>query len=241
MELALLIAGSLFVAGFIMGISGFGFAIVAIGMMSFFLPLNQTVALIFVYALPINLVLLYQLRAHVAVRRVWPQVVAFLPGMIIGAFLFLHVEEAVLKQIVGIILILFAIWSLWNRKPPQPASSLLFAQGAGFLAGILGGAVYMPGPPIIVYNTMTMRDRFQFKADLQTFFVFTNGLLLFVFLYCGLFEHVNFLRSLSFAPAAGVGLAVGTALFTRVDNDTFKKIISVLLGVMGVILIVVNK
>lgn len=239
MEVLALIAASLFTAGFIMGVSGFGFAIVAIGMMSFFMPLGDVVALIFVYSLPINLILLFQLRSHIALGRVWPQIAAFLPGVIIGAILFLNTSEGFLKQLVGGILILFSTWTLWNRRQ-QPLSSRLAAPFAGFLAGILGGAVYMPGPPIIVYNTLVMRDRFTFKADVQVFFFFTNFLLLGVFIYCGLFARVNLLRSALFLPIVAGGLGVGTMLFTRVNNETFKKIIAVLLGLMGVILIAIH-
>lgn len=230
---------SLFVAGFVMGISGFGFAIVAIGMMSFFWPIPNTVALIFIYSLPINTILLFQLRQNIVLRRVLPQVVAAIPGAAVGAVLFLHAEEALLKQMVGVVLMLFAAWSLLQRSRLK-ITSRFFSPLAGFLAGVLGGAVYMPGPPIIVYNTLAREDRYAFKADTQLFFFFTNFILLCVFLYCGLQKNLNLQRSLLFSPIAIGGLLAGSALFSKIDNALFKKIILALLGLMGVILFFVN-
>ena len=239
MEVPFLIAASLFLAGFVMGVSGFGFAIMAIGMMSFFWPIPKTVALIFVYSLPINMVLLFQLRNHIVVRRILLQVVAFIPGAVIGAFVFLNVREALLKQIVGAVLIVFGFWSLQRKTRLIPKSRFLGGL-AGFLAGVLGGAVYMPGPPMIVYQTMTETDRFRFKTDLQLFFFFTNFILLAAFLYCGLDQNIDLLRSLLFSPFAVFGLLGGSFLFQRLNNETFKQICSILVGVIGVILFLIH-
>ena len=232
-----LIAVSVFISSFIMGFSGFGFAIVAISLMSFCMPIREIIPFIFIYNMLVNLVLLIQLRAHFNMNRVGLQIFGFMPGALIGIICLSHMRDITLKYVVGYTLIAFSIWSLMNRNIKIGIHKRFWSGLSGFAAGILGGAVYMPGPPVIIYNSLTRKNRFEFKVDLQVFFLLANLYLFGAYMYLGLFSIRLLLANMFFSPFIMAGFGIGVLAFFKIKDIEFKKYTEVLLGVMGILLV----
>ena len=110
--------------------------------------------------------------------------------------------------------------------------------GAGALSGVLGGAVGLPGPPVIVYAAAPGRLPRTFKANIQAFFVVNQGLIVVGYALAGLLtSEVLRLSAVYFVPALA-GLALGMSLFNRVDPVRFRRLVFALLLVSGVLLLV---
>jgi uncharacterized membrane protein YfcA len=234
----LVVGTALVLASFLMGLTGFGFAIVAISLMSFVWPVKQIVPFLFAYNLAINVVLLIQLRAHVRVRRVWPQIVGFIPGALLGLFALYHLSDTALKIAIGATLTVFALWSLGRRGIAPAGLHWAWSVTAGGVSGVLGGAVYMTGPPIIMLNALTHADRFAFKADLQTFFLLSNLYLLIAYGSLGLFSWPLLKLNIYFAPLMLAGLAAGSMTCHRISDRRFQGVSYCMLLLMGSLLVV---
>jgi len=240
MNVMALVVGSLFVSSVVMGMTGFGVAITAISILSFVLPVRDIVPLIFIYNFSMNVVLLLQLRAHIRLKRVLPQLIGFLPGATIGVYGLVCLPDRVLKIIVGTGLTVFAVWMILRRSDHYVPAHSGWSGMAGFFAGLLGGSVYMPGPPVIVYNTLTQQDRFAFKVDLQIFFLLANLYLLGGYLMMDLFTRAVLLKTLYYSPFVILGLLLGMAAFRRIPSCAYGKIVDGLIGVMGLLLLAKN-
>ena len=224
-------------ASLIMGLTGFGFAIVAISLVSFVWPVKQIVPFLFVYNVAINLTLMVQLWPHVRLRRVAPQVIGFVPGALAGLYGLYRLPDTVLKLVIGLVLAGFALWSLLTSARKKDPLHWGWHALAGATSGVLGGAVYMAGPPVIILNTLTHKERFAFKADLQTFFLISNFYLLIAYSALDLFTWPLLRMNLYLAPFMLLGLWAGTRLCRSISDARFQNIAYGLLLIMGALLI----
>ena len=228
---------SLAIASLLMGLSGFGFAIVAISMMSFVWPIKQIVPFLFVYSLFINLALLAQLWPHVRLRRIALQAAAFAPGALAGVYGLNHLPDGVLKLLIGLVLSGFALYSLLAAMPGPSRRPWGWHLLAGGVSGLLGGGVYMAGPPVIILNRLIHADRFAFKADLQLFFLLSNLYLAGAYGALGLFSGALLRLNLYFTPVVLVALWGGVRWCRSISESRFRGIADTLLLVMGALLI----
>lgn len=233
METIVITMAALFVSSFVMGLTGFGFVMVGVSIMSFVLPIKTVIPFIFPYNVVMNVVLIWRLKSYLSVSRVLPQLTLFAPGAIVGSLLLIHWADNTLKIMVGITLTVFCLWSLIQPEVPSDRTSTLWSGLTGFAGGVLGGALYMPGPPVIMYNTAIALDRFQFKVDLQFYFLFANGLLLAIYAYLGLFSLDTLKLTLYYSPCITVGMVVGMLIFRLISNRIFKTTSILLLGCLG--------
>ncbi|MCJ8499657.1 sulfite exporter TauE/SafE family protein [Desulfatitalea alkaliphila] len=236
MEL-IVVAGALVLASLLMGLTGFGFAIVAVSLISFVWPVRQIVPFLFVYNVVINLVLLAQLRNHVHPRRIAVQMAGFVPGALLGLYALIQLPDTLLKLVIGITLMGFALWSLARTDGVRGELHWAWNGSAGVVSGLLGGAIYMAGPPIIVLNALTHMDRFAFKADLQAFFLLSNLYLAVAYGSMGLFSWSLFRLNIYLAPLMLAGVAAGSLICRRISNQRFQGLAHLLLMVMGIILV----
>jgi uncharacterized protein len=110
--------------------------------------------------------------------------------------------------------------------------------GTGFLAGLLGGAVGTPGPPVIVYATTQGWSPRTIKANVLGFFVANQGVILAGYWWAGLLTREVMTVAAVFSLPALAGGATGVALFGRLDAARFRRVVFALLLVSGLVLLV---
>ena len=137
---------------------------------------------------------------------------------------------------LGVMIAGYALFALLNLRLPkmtQPAWGYAF----GFLGGLLGGAYNTSGPPVIVYGNCLRWEPDEFKSNLQGFFLIASfAIAIGHALNRNLTPDVwhYFLISI---PAIVIGIWAGTSLDKYLNPDNFRKIVLVLLIVMGIRLI----
>jgi hypothetical protein len=236
MEVFLLIS-VVFVAVLTQSISGFGVALVAMAFLPGLLGIQMAVPLVALVALTLEAVLLVRYRLSLNVRAVWPMILASFIGIPIGVWGLQGLDEDLILTVLGIVIAGYALYALFQFRLPDLRHPL-WACGAGFLAGVLGGAYNTSGPPVIVYGDCRRWKPVEFKANLQGFFLLSD---LFVVLNHALSDNlsaavwVNYLWCL---PAIAAGIILGLQLDRRVNPAAFRKVVLVLLVLLGVRLVI---
>src|SRR6516165_4640248 len=137
----LLFAAGTFAAALVTGVAGFAFGIVASAAWLHFLPPAQTTALIVAYGLIVQGVSVWKLRRAIQFPRLLP----FLVGGAIGVELLHEVSPGAVRLSVGIVLIIFSLYSLM-RPQFAPLRAGKAADGSiGIVNGIIGGATGLAG------------------------------------------------------------------------------------------------
>jgi hypothetical protein len=137
---------------------------------------------------------------------------------------------------MGLILVAYAVYSLLRPAAPRLAARG-WAYPAGFLAGCLGGAYNTPGPPVVVYGSLRQWPKDEYRAILQTLF-FINGVLIVTshLLAHHMTADVWTLYAWA-APALLLGLWTGARLDTRVNQERFRLLVTVMILVLGISLL----
>jgi len=228
------IAGAciLAIAGFVFGLTGFGISLVSVSLLPFFVPLATVVPLITLYGAAFAFVMTIQLRRDV----MFPQLVSLLIGTILGTPVGVWVLEAfppsLLKRLIGLTLMGIVVIE-WYGAYPEKLSGRHWGLCAGGLAGLLGGAIGTPGPPVILYATAQGWSPRNTKAMLQAFFFVNYSVIVVNHWWAGLLtREVAWLACLYVVPSA-IGVMAGIHLFDRMHQARFRRLMFALLFVLG--------
>jgi hypothetical protein len=121
----------------------------------------------------------------------------------------------------------------WYGAYPEKLTGRHWGLCAGSLAGLLGGAIGTPGPPVILYAAAQSWSPRVMKAMLQAFFLVNQFVILANHWWAGLLtREVAWLACLYAVPSA-IGVTVGIRLFDRINQVRFRRLMFALLFILG--------
>lgn len=233
----LLIAAIVLGAAFAQSLTGFGFALIMMPLVTVVLGIRTAAPVVALAALTVYTVNLVRYRRAINVPEVLRLGVASAAGVPIGIWVLSNADQQVVMRVLGLVLVTYAVYSLLQPKV-QRVLPRGWVYPAGFLAGCFGGAYNTPGPPVIVYGSMRQWPRDEFRAVLQALF-FLNGIL--VVASHILAEHLSkqvLAYYLYAVPALALGILVGSLVDRRIDQDRFRRIVMLMILVLGLALVV---
>jgi uncharacterized membrane protein YfcA len=233
---ALLIAAIVCAAAFAQSLTGFGFALIVMPLVTIVLGVRIAAPVVALAALTVYSINLVRYRRSINLPEVLRLGAASAAGVPVGIWVLSNTDEKVVMRTLGLILVAYACYSLL-----QPKARRLLSPGwvypAGFLAGCLGGAYNTPGPPVIVYGSMREWPRDEFRAVLQALFLI-NAIL--VVASHAIARHLTtqvLVCYLYAVPALVVGILVGSTVDPRIDQNQFRKIVTAMILVLGLALV----
>lgn len=233
------VIGVVFIATLIRSSLGFGEALVAVPLLAIRIPITVAAPLAVMLSVIVAAVVIAQDWRHVEVRSASGLILSSLPGIPVGILLLAHGNEHVVKSLLGLLIAAFSIYSLAARKPrhlPADHRGLLF--GCGFLAGILGGAYGMNGPPLAIYGALRGWSPQHFRATLQGYFLPASLMGLAGYAAAGLWNAAITRYFVFSLPAVAVAILLGRAINRRLSGHRFFRFVYAGLIVIGSILII---
>ncbi len=176
-------------------------------------------------------------------RRYWPQILGFWPLMVplfaltvVGARILVTVDPKIIALILGSVVILFSLTRSGNPRV-APASMTWLGPLVGSLSGLLGGVSSFHGPPLLMYFSALRLPKDLFVPLLGACFV-VGGLPLYASLaYHHVLTPEVFLASVVAAVPVQLGMELGRRLRGRVSEQAFRKLVTVILVVIGLNLV----
>jgi len=224
-------------ASFVMGLAGFGIALVALAFLPYLMSASDGIILLTIYAPVMSAAMLVQLRRDVEPRAILDLVVGTIAGTPLGVWGLAALPEAALNRLIGLMLIVAFVLEVRGLYP-RKLEGRRWGVGAGVLAGAIGGAVGLPGPPVVLYAATQAWSARALKANLQAFFVVNQGAIVVGYWWAGLLTRQVWSLTLSFAVPAAAGVIAGALLFDRVDPQRFRQVLFVLILLSGLVLLV---
>lgn len=235
MTTALIIA-AVFAAALLQSLSGFGFAVIIMPLITFVVGLQVAAPMVALAALTVYAINVIRYRRMIDFREVLRLGVASALGVPLGTWALINVDETVVTRIMGLLLIAYAIYTL-VRPTTSWALSRYWVYPAGFFSGCLAGAYNAPGPPVIVYGSLRQWPRDVFRGVLQAIF-FLNGVMVVVSHLLAKRITVDVLVLYVCAlPALALGIAVGSQMDRFVNRDRFRTLVTVMILGLGVALL----
>lgn len=225
------------VASFVHGLAGFGIGLVSLAFLPFVMSPVTAVVLMTIYTVIFSLGMLLPLRREVQLPALLLLGAGTVAGTPVGVFILAALPAEILTRLIGLALVVIVALE-WLGFYPERLRGRGWALGAGVAAGVAGGAVGTPGPPVILYTASQPWSPRAVKGTLQAFFLVNQAVILLGYWWAGLLEaEVGRAAVVFFAPAA-LALVAGVALFNRVDQRRFRRIVFAVLFVSGVVLLV---
>jgi uncharacterized membrane protein YfcA len=227
-----------FLGGVTSGLAGFAMGLVVSGIYLHFLSPLQTAALIVGYGLVTQGYGVWALRHAVRWRSAAPFIVGGFIGVPAGTMLLTYIDPANMRIGVGMLLIVYSVYSLARPAIKLTHENISTEVGVGFLNGLLAGLTGLVGIIVVIWCQLrnwpkdVQRAIFQ-PVLLATILTSTVSLSL-----AGAVTAETVKLYLLGLPAMLIGTWIGLKLYGRLDDAVFRKIILVLLLVSGVSLVV---
>lgn len=224
------------VATLIRSAFGFGEALIAVPLLSFFIPIQVAAPLAVLVSITVALFVVVQDWSEVHARSAGLLVFSTLLGVPIGLLALTHVAEPVVKAALACVILAFSTFSLLSKRSYRLKNDRL-AGLFGFFAGILGGAYGMNGPPLVIYGALRGWSPRHFRATLQGYFLPASAAVMVGYWCSGLWTAaVNRYYVVCLPVVVGATL-LGRVLNRRMHGPRFLIYIHVGLIVIGSILL----
>ncbi len=235
--LAIVIGGAV-LAGFVQGLSGFAFALVALSVWAWTVDPQIAAPMAVFGSLVGQLVALPMTWKGADWKRVAPFVVGGLIGVPLGIFLLGVLDPAGFKLGLGIFLLLYcpamlfvpANWAMrWGGKWMDAVS--------GWVGGVFGGIGGMAGAAPTLWITLRGWDKDTQRGVMQAFNIAMHVATLTGYLVAGDIITAEVLGLFAIiAPALAIPALLGTMLFKRMNQRAFRRLVLALLFVSGAVL-----
>ena len=237
-DIAIVVAGAL-AAGFVNGLSGTGYALVALGFWLQAMSPLTAAPLTALCGVAGHVQSLPTIWKGMRWPRLWPMLLAGIIGVPIGTMLLEDVRPQPLKVGVGALLILYSAWMAFVRRPPIVTGGGRLADAAvGFTGGLLGGMASLSGPAPAIWAQLRGFGKNEQRGINQPFNMSILLLALVSAGIAGFLDRTFFIWAAICVPTTLIGARIGLSLYGRVNDAQFRRIVLVLLGLSGTSLIV---
>lgn len=165
----------------------------------------------------------------------WVLSAAAVPGLLAGLWFLRAASSPLLFAVLGATVVVVGLLGLFcdPQRWRVPVGS---AAGLGLLAGFLGGAFNVHGPPLVVYGTSRDWSPERFRATLQAYFLAAGVLLVGGHAIGGHYSRELFERFLACLPAVIVASWLGGVLNRRLPVERFRRAVHAILVVLGLVI-----
>jgi uncharacterized membrane protein YfcA len=237
--LFLIVAFGAAVAGFVQGMTGFAFGLVAMAIWAW--SLDPTLA----GPLVVFGSLVGQIYASRSVLRganplhAVPFVIGGVLGVPLGVILLRYINPTVFKASVGVLLVVWCPAMLFARELPRIEWGGKWMDiFIGWIGGIMGGLGGLTGPAPILWATLRGWDP---RAQRGVFLVFNlcmHSLTMTIYIVSGTVTRQAAYLFAVMLPAMVIPSFAGFRLYRRLSDLAFRRIVLGLLAISGAVLIV---
>lgn len=230
------LAAIILAAGFLQGLTGFGFALIALPLLDMLIPLKTIIPLVCLLALCISLTLSIQLRRNIHFRCIGLLFAATIPAVPVGVYVLKHIPSEYLAISLGVLMVSFTVYQFLVKPEPRSMGKG-WTVVAGFLSGILGGSIGAGGPPVIIYSAMQPWSKDQAKGTLAFYFLISGITVSSMHAASGLITQEVLHLFLVSLPSMAVGIFLGLFVYTRISDGGYRKLAFVLVFILGCMLL----
>jgi uncharacterized membrane protein YfcA len=233
-----LLAGGAALAGFVQGLSGFAFGLVATSIWAWWLP-PQLVAVMSVFGAMTG-----QIATVLVARRPmqWPLLAPLLAGGLcglpLGVWLLPRLDSATFQFGLGALLAVWCPVMLMSRHIPRVSFGGRWADAvagvAGGVAGALGG---FTGPLPTLWCTLRGWDKATLRGVIQNFNLVMLSATFVSYLASGVVTTAMLPHMAVVAPALLVPVLLGARLYTGISPEAFRRVVLALLTCAGLALL----
>jgi uncharacterized membrane protein YfcA len=235
--LLVIVLGAAF-GGFINGLAGFGTSLFALGWWLQVLPPLEAVALSLIMSVASGLQGVILVRRSIDFFLLARFLLPALLGIPIGLSLLHRIDAELLTLIIACFLLLYGgYFSLRRGLPTLTRPTPLIDAVVGFLGGVLGAVAGLSGALPTIWCSLRDWPKAKRRALLQPYNVIILGLSAILLALQGAYDRHTLLAIAAALPATMLSAQLGIALFQRLNDAQFRRLLIFLMFVSGAVLL----
>ena len=230
----LVVAVAFLLAGISKGVVGMGLPPIAIGIMSFALPLSDAIAIMVIPTITTNFwQAFYGGHFRPMMRRFWPLGVAAAAGVILTGLVLGKLGSSGAVAWLGLVLVLYATIALLAWRPRTPRASEGWANPfIGVASGAVAGVTGIAAIPFLPYMQSLELTKDELVQALGILFVFITLALAVALVGQGTFDTANVAGGIAANVPVFIGIWLGQKLRRAASPETFRKVF--LIGMLAI-------
>jgi uncharacterized protein len=226
------------VGGFVSGVAGFAFALVSLGFWAWVIDPQLISPMAVFGSLVAQVLSLGAIRRGLEWRRLAPFLAGGVLGVPMGAALLQLVDPITFRLTVGAILVAYCSYVLLAPKlAPVELGGRLADACVGLVGGTMGGLAGLTGPAPTIWCALRGWDKDTQRSVFQTFNLTMQAIALVTYGLHGALTRPVLAMFGVMLPAIVLPVWLGARLYARIDERTFRRIVTVLLLLSGVLLL----
>lgn len=233
----LLVALGAIVAGFVQGLSGFAFGMVAMSFWAWGLEPRLAATLSVFGALVGQLVAVFTVRRGFNLRLLLPFVLGGLAGIPLGVTVLPQLDMDWFKALLGGFLALWCPVMLMAQRLPRIGGNRWGDGAVGLAGGVLGGIGGFAGSVPTLWCTLRGFNKDTQRAVIQNFNLSMLSVTMAIYLATGIVTRDMAPMFAVVAPAMLIPTLLGTRLYIGISEVTFRRVVLGLLTCSGLTLL----
>lgn len=239
-ELILIITGAV-VAGFVQGLSGFAFSMVAMSFWVWGLDPKLASVLAVFGSLTGQVVGTFSVRRKLNITGLAPYLAGGLAGIPLGVYVLPILDPNVFKLALSLILIVWCPLMLLSRELPRITLGGRLADAlAGVLGGFMGGLGGITGAIPTLWSTLRGLEKEEQRAIIQNFNLATLTVTMAAYAATGVVTT----KMLPYLPVVAVSLLfpamLGVRLYVKLRQEHFRNMVLLLLTISGLAMLLAS-
>ena len=227
-----------FLGGLTSGLSGFAMGLVVSGVWLHLITPGQTALLIALCGLVTQGSGIWRVRHSIDWMMVLPFIAGSAVGVAIGTVLLTTVDQNIVRVTIGVLLIVFSVYSLVRPKIAVTHDGAAVKVGVGIVNGLIGGLTGLGGIAMTVWSQLREANKDGQRAIFQPVMFATFLMSAISFGFAGAYTIETMKLYALALPALIVGIGCGMWLYGKLDDAVFRRVVLVLLLASGLSLVV---
>ncbi len=225
-------------AGFVQGLSGFAFGLVAMSFWAWALDPKIAAVLAVMGAFTGQLVAIVSVRRGFDLGTLAPFLIGGLAGVPLGVLLLPRLDITLFKGLLGALLVLWCPAMLFARNLPRITFGGRVADAVvGLMGGMLGGLGGFTGTVPTLWCTLRGYERDTQRAIIQNFNLAMLGATVVSYLATGLVTASTLPMLAIVLPSMLIPTFLGTRVYLGISEAVFRRVVLLLLTASGVALL----
>ncbi|WP_238926397.1 sulfite exporter TauE/SafE family protein [Achromobacter xylosoxidans] len=237
MDAVWIVAVGAAVAGFVQGLSGFAFGMVAMSFWAWVLDPRLAAALAVFGALTGQLLAVFSVRRGFNWPLLWPFLLGGLAGIPLGVLILPHLDMDWFKAVLGALLALWCPIMLMAQRLPRIGGNRWGDGAVGLVGGVMGGIGGFAGSVPTLWCTLRGFGKDTQRAVIQNFNLSMLAVTMATYLATGIVTRDMAPMFAVVAPAMLIPTLLGTRLYIGISEVTFRRLVLGLLTCSGLTLL----
>ncbi len=216
---------------------GFGGGLIAVPILSLVLGVREAVTLILIFQFLMG-TLIWKTYKKIQWPVVLPMTGGLVIGTIAGTFALSAFSPDLLRLVLALTIIIFLIrsWFLSETVVARETNNLI-GNISGLAGGLFTGLIGAGGPPIIMYLSGVIKNKTAMRASLIYLFFITNVVRITISIPQSLFTSQVLKIAAIVLPFFLIAIVLGQVVHHRINEDTYRQAVNVLLLVSVILLL----